>query len=113
MKCIGTIACAEELVNIFSRIGIPQEILSDRGSQFESDLMREISRLLSVRQLQTTPYNAQCNGLVERCNDTLRWMLQKMAAEKNKRLGQVYSCITFLIIIEKLCRHAWGFRLSS
>ena len=26
---IDTIECAEELVNIFSRIGIPQEILSD------------------------------------------------------------------------------------
>ena len=82
MKGIDTIECAEELVNIFSRIGIPQEILSDRGSQFVSDLMREISRLLSVRQLQTTPYHAQCNGLVERWNGMLRMMIQKMAAEK-------------------------------
>ena len=82
MKGIDTIECAEELVNIFSRIGIPQEILSDRGSQFVSDVMREISRLLSVRQLQTTPYHAQCNGLVERWNGTLRRMIQKMAAEK-------------------------------
>ena len=82
MKGIDTIECAEELANIFSRIGIPQEILSDRGSQFVSDLMREISRLLSVRQLQTTPYHAQCNGLVERWNGTLRRMIQKMAAEK-------------------------------
>ena len=82
MKGIDTIECAEELVNIFSRIGIPQEILSDRGSQFVSDLMREISRLLSVRQPQTTPYHAQCNGLVERWNGTLRRMIQKMAAEK-------------------------------
>ena len=82
MKGIDTIECAEELVNIFSRIGIPQEILSDGGSQFVSDLMREISRLLSVRQLKTTQYHAQCNGLVERWNGTLRRMLQKMAAEK-------------------------------
>ena len=82
MKGIDTIECAEELVNIFSRTGMPQEILSDRGSQFVSDLMREISRLLSVRQLQTTPYHAQCNGLVERWNGTLRRMIQKMAAEK-------------------------------
>ena len=47
----GPVECAEELVNIFSRIGIPQEILSDRGSQFVSDLMSEISRLLSVRHI--------------------------------------------------------------
>ena len=68
--------------DIFNRIGIPQKILSDRGSQFVSDLMREVSRLLSVRQLETTLYHAQCNGLVERWNGTLRQMLQEMAAEK-------------------------------
>ena len=56
--------------------------MSDRGSQFVSDLMREISQLLSARQLQTNPYHAQCNGLVDRWNGTLRRMLQKMAAEK-------------------------------
>ena len=44
--------------------------------------MREVSRLVSVRQLQTTPYHAQCNGFVERWNGTLRRMLQTMAAEK-------------------------------
>ena len=45
MKRIDTIECAEELVNIFSRIGIPWEILSDKISQLVSDLMREVSRL--------------------------------------------------------------------
>ena len=44
--------------------------------------MREITRLLSIRQLRTTPYHAQCNGLVERFNGTIRRMLQKMAAER-------------------------------
>ena len=82
MNGIDTIECAEELVNIFSRIGIPREILSDRGSQFVSELMREVSRSLSVVQLQTTPYHTQCNGLVERWNGTLRRMLKKMAAKK-------------------------------
>ena len=82
IKSIDTIECAEALVNIFSRLGIPREILSDRGSQFVSDLMREIARLFSIRQLRTTPYHAQCNGLVERFNGTIRRMLQKMAAER-------------------------------
>ena len=82
-------------MNIFSRIGIPQEILSDRGSQFVSDLMREISRLLSVRQLQTTPYHAQCNGLVERWNGTLRRMLQKMAAERPSEWDRYIPSLLF------------------
>ena len=82
MKCIDNIECAEALVNIFCRIGIPRKILSDRGSQFASDLMPDISHLLSVRQFHTTPYHALCNMLVEWFNGIIRRMLQKMAAEK-------------------------------
>ena len=111
MKGIDTIECAEELVNIFSRIGIPQEILSDRGSQFVSDLMREISRLLSVRQLQTTPYHAQCNGLVERWNGTLRRMIQKMAAEKPSDWDWYIPALLFSY--REVAQQAWNFRLSS
>ncbi len=46
---------AEALVDMFSRLGIPEEILTDRGSQFTSEVMHEVSRLLSLRQLTTTP----------------------------------------------------------
>jgi len=55
LKNIDTITVAESLVEIFSRVGIPREILSDRGSQFKSDLMSEIHRLLSVKALYTSP----------------------------------------------------------
>ena len=78
MKSITTEAVAESLVEIFSRVGIPDEILSDRGSQFTSDVMREVCRLLSVAQLHSAPYHPQCNGLVERFNGTLKNMLKKL-----------------------------------
>jgi len=54
---------AEALVDIFSRLGIPEEILSDLGTQFVSDCMKEVTRLLSIKQLTTTPYHPMCNGL--------------------------------------------------
>ena len=79
---IDTAEVAEALVKIFSRVGIPVEILSDRGTQFTSDMMREVGRLLSVRQLVTTPYHPACNGLVERFNGTLKKMLRKMCADQ-------------------------------
>lgn len=46
---------AEALVEIFCRLGMPVEMLTDMGSQFTSDLMAETSRLLSFRQMTTTP----------------------------------------------------------
>ena len=74
MTSIETVDVAEALVSIFAGVGIPREILSDCGSQFTSDLMKEITRLLSIKQLTTTPYHAMCNGLVEKFNGTLKSM---------------------------------------
>ena len=67
MTSIETVDVAVALVSIFAGVGIPREILSDRGSQFTSDLMKEITRLfLSIKQLTTTPCHAMCNGFVEK-----------------------------------------------
>ena len=82
LKNIETTTVAEALVTIFARVGIPSEILSDQGAQFTSSLMKEVSRLLSIKQMVTTPYHPICNGLVERFNGTLKAMLRKMCSER-------------------------------
>ena len=82
LRNIETTRVAEALVDVFSRVGVPREVLTDQGSQFTSNVMREVSRLLSVRQLTTTPYHPACNGLVERFNGTLKQMLKRMCAER-------------------------------
>ena len=66
----------------FERFANCQQVLSDRGSQFTSDLMKEISRLIRVKQLFSKPYNPKCNGLCERVNGVLKAMLRKMCEEK-------------------------------
>ena len=65
LKSTDTEKVAEALVDMFARVGIPNEILSDNGPQFISDVMKEVGRLLSLRQLLSTPYHPMCNGLVE------------------------------------------------
>ena len=62
LKNIDTETVAEALVDIFSRLGIPEDILSDLGTQFVSDCMKEVAHLLSIKQLTTTPYHPMCNG---------------------------------------------------
>ncbi|XP_053388947.1 uncharacterized protein LOC123538510 [Mercenaria mercenaria] len=71
---IDTERVAEVMLVVFSRVGFPSEVLSARGSQFTSDLMDRVSRLISKKQLFTTPYNPQCNGLCERINGVLKDM---------------------------------------
>ncbi|XP_070174729.1 uncharacterized protein [Littorina saxatilis] len=82
LKQIDTISVAEALFSVFSRMGCPQVIVSDCGTQFVSDLMMEIYRLLAIKSIHTSPYHAQANGLVERFNGTLKSMLQKVVQER-------------------------------
>ena len=95
IKNIDTTTIAEELVTIFSRVGNPDEMLSDIGTQFTSELMSEIARLLSLRQLFTSPYHTMCNGLVEKFNGTLKKMLSRTSAEKPKDWDKYILALLF------------------
>ncbi|GFO34298.1 Zinc finger protein [Plakobranchus ocellatus] len=65
LRKIDTESVAEALVDIYSRLGVPEEVLSDQGTQFLSDCMKKVCRLLGIKQKTTTPYHPMCNGLVE------------------------------------------------
>ena len=82
LKNIDTETAAEAMVDMFSRVGVPQEVLHDLGTQFVSEVMREVSRLLSIKQLTSTPYHPICNGLVERFNGTMKQILKRLCAEE-------------------------------
>ena len=63
---------ARKLVEEFiSRFGVPNEIHSDQGSNFESHLFAEVCRLLGISKTRTTPYNPKSDGMIERFNRTL------------------------------------------
>jgi len=95
LKKTTTIAVAKALVSIFARVGVPDKILSDRGTQLTSEVMKEVGRLLSVKQLTTTPYHPQCNGLVERFNGTLKTMLRRMCSERPQDWDRYLDALLF------------------
>uniref|UniRef100_A0A3B3HU39 Gypsy retrotransposon integrase-like protein 1 n=1 Tax=Oryzias latipes TaxID=8090 RepID=A0A3B3HU39_ORYLA len=72
------------LVQLFSRVGIPDEILTDQGTNFTSRLMQLFYKHLGISGIRTTPYHPQMDGLVERFNQTLKKMLQKFVDDTGK-----------------------------
>ena len=70
------------LVNeFFTRFGVPAELHSDQGREFESRVFRECCELLGVRKTRTTPLHPQSDGMVERFNRTLAQQLAKYCEE--------------------------------
>jgi len=65
----------------FLRFGIPEQLHSDQGKQFESQLLKEVCTILRIDKTRTTPYHPQSDGLIERFNRTLLSMLSTTADE--------------------------------
>ena len=76
------ITVAKVLVNeFFCRFGIPLELHSDQGRNFESNVFQEVCRLLHIKKTRTTPLHPQSDGMVERLNRTIEAQLAIFARE--------------------------------
>ena len=77
------VTIVEKLVDeVLMRFSTPEQMHTDQGKQLESNLMKEICKLLNIHKTRTTPYHPQCDGLVERFNRTMLNMLAS-CAKKN------------------------------
>ena len=75
-----TITVSKKLVDeFFCRFSLPHRLHSDQGAQFESEIIKQICKLLQIDKSRTTPYHPQSDGLIERFNRTLLQMLATCA----------------------------------
>ena len=89
LRTMTTRSIAEGMWQIFARTGIPNQILTDRGTQFTSKAMKELCELLGVQHIKTTPYHPQCNGVIERMHRTLKSAIKKSIESKKDWVLQV------------------------
>jgi transposase InsO family protein len=76
---------AEALVtNFFCRFGIPRELHSDQGRNFESHLLQEILQRLGVSKTRTTLLHLQSDGMVKRYVKTIKEHLRKVVTSNQR-----------------------------
>ena len=83
------------LIQLFSRVGVPREILTDQGTNFSSRFLRQVYSLLGIRGIRTTPYHPQTDGMVERFNQTLKAMLRKFVNDTGSDWDQWLPYLLF------------------
>ena len=59
-----------------ARFGPPLTLVTDRGSQFRSELMQSFTNLLGIHHIRTSAYNPRANGKVERMHRTMKAALR-------------------------------------
>ncbi|XP_064482824.1 uncharacterized protein LOC135395659 [Ornithodoros turicata] len=73
------VCCA--LLEIFARLGVPEIICCDNGTNFTAKLTREFLERMGSTPRFSTPDHPQSNGLVERWNGTFKSMLFHVVEE--------------------------------
>ena len=80
---------------IILRHGAPDEILTDRGQNFLSQLLQSILDILQIKRLRTSGYRPECNGLQERFHLTMCDMLAAYVTHDPPRWDEYLPYITF------------------
>ena len=68
----------EKFVSIF---GLPLSLHSDQGTNFYSNIMADVCRILGINKTYSLPYGPQRDGLVERANRTIAAMFSAFVSD--------------------------------
>lgn len=83
--------------NFILRYGIPREIATDRGTEFISSTMSEVSKLLHINQISSTAYHHQSIGSLENSHKSLNSFL-RIQTDNNSRSWSTwlpYWCFSY------------------
>jgi len=69
------------MVTFISDNSVPTQIVSDRGSEFISELFTKTCNMLQAKNKFTTAYHPMANGLTEKANSTIKKTLSHLAKE--------------------------------
>lgn len=88
---------AREMTQVFTRVGIPKQVITDQGTSFMSEVLQAVRRFLGVQPLRTSVYYLQTYCLVERFNRMLKRMLQKFVGDNGRDWPQWISYLFFAV----------------
>ena len=87
--------CRAFMKYIVWRFGVPEKWLTDRGANFCSVLIKNISLALGTCKVETVPFHPACDGKVERFNKTCIALLSKQCYECQEAWSDYVEPVTF------------------
>ena len=81
------------LNEVICRFGCPIFIHSDRGKNYESQIFRELCRMLEIKKTRSSVRHPKGNGAVERQNKTIITMVKKYLRGEQSEWDRNLGCI--------------------
>jgi transposase InsO family protein len=100
---------AKELFMLFSWMGLPKMILTDQGTPFMSQMMKDLYRLYQVQQIRTSIFLPQTDGLYEYLNKTIKSMLRRVVYRDVKNWDMLLPHLKFTL--QEVPQASTGFSL--
>lgn len=74
---------AQRLVHFISHLGIPRTVVTDQGTNFCSDVFKQLEQLFGIKHIYASPYHPQTCGALERSHSTLKEYLRSYIDENS------------------------------
>lgn len=95
-EATAQVAASKLLSEVFARHGVPNYLISDRGSPFVSELFRHVLTTLGSEHRLTTAYHPQTNA-TERVNRTLKTAIRAYVGNKHTAWDRYLPQICFAL----------------
>jgi hypothetical protein len=84
---------ADAMINYFTLFGLCNELLSDLGSDFMSELFQIFLHKLGVKQIRCSSAHPQSNGIIERMHATLKRILKPIHTEDPCSVARLHATL--------------------
>lgn len=74
---------AQRLVHFISHLGITRTIVTDQGTNFCSEVFKQLEKLFGIKHIFASPYHPQTCGALERSHSTLKEYLRSYINENS------------------------------
>ena len=102
LRAIDSKHIANELMKLFTRVGIPKLLQHDQATNFVSKMMLQLYTLLGINHISSSCYHPETNALVERLNGTIKKLLKTCLVGRDTRTwDEILPLVLFAIRASK------------
>ena len=95
------------LIDLCAMVGIPQELLTDNGTNFISKVVKQFYQTTGVHQIRTYPYHPETDGMVESFNSTLKRLLRKLTQNTKVEWDKMFTFCAVGILWDDACHNCF------